>query len=252
MSNRTPRLTGLVRVIPDAEDLYDELGAVLVAAAQKAVRDRGVFHLALSGGSTPEPFYMRLVTEPAFRPLPWADTHLWLVDERRVPLDDERSNYLMIRQALADHVPTPEDQKHPVPVEEEDPAAAYEHTLRQAMGKMDDQVPRLDFVLLGMGDDGHTASLFPHSKALRENDRLIALNDGRCVTPPPRVTMTYTLLNAARHLAVLVTGAKKAQTVRRIEAQLRNGPDPVELPITGIDPIDGTLTWYLDAAAAGL
>jgi 6-phosphogluconolactonase/glucosamine-6-phosphate isomerase/deaminase len=107
-------------------------------------------------------------------------------------------------------------------------------------------------VLLGMGDDAHTASLFPGSPAIDERERLIVANDGPNVTPPPRITMTYPLINAARHVAVLVAGARKNATLRRVSDHLHeHGPDPLKLPITGVQPVDGTLTWYLDAAAAG-
>ena len=114
--------------------------------------------------------------------------------------------------------------------------------------------PSLDFVLLGMGDDAHTASLFPGSPAIDERTRWVAVNDGPEVTPPDRVTMTFPLLNAARRLAVLVVGEKKAATIARIEAAWRDGSADVnELPITGVRPTAGqeALTWYLDAAACG-
>ncbi|MFP4143690.1 MAG: 6-phosphogluconolactonase [Phycisphaeraceae bacterium] len=251
---RTPKLSGYVQVRDDVMDLYEDLGRALAGAAEQAISDRGTCHLALSGGSTPERFYMTLVTEPMFRSLPWDQIHLWLVDERQVPLDDDRSNFRMIRESLVDHVTVPQKQKHPIPTHEPDPAAAYEHELREAFGDVGEwsgQIPRMDFVLLGMGEDCHTASLFPHSPALREHDCLVCPNKGPRVTPPPRVTMTFSMLNAARELAVLVTGEDKAQAIRRVEAQLRECPDPVNLPITGIDPIDGEVTWYLDTAAAG-
>ncbi len=231
----------------------------LLTAAIEAVGHRGEFHLALSGGSTPEPFYMRLVTDPRYRTIPWEQTHLWIVDERRVPEDDDRYNFKMIRESLADHLPLRSRQRHPMPVLADDPAALYEAELRRVVDP-NAVIPRLDFVVLGMGDDAHTASLFPHSPALAENKKLVAVNAGEHVTPPDRVTMTYPLLNAARRLAVLVTGAKKAATIQRVEEQLRaTGPDPESLPITGIqpqaanpnDPAAGTLTWYLDALAAG-
>lgn len=250
MPTHVPQLTGRVHVAPDRDELYDDLGSALLQAARQAVQERGRFHLALSGGSTPEQFYLRLVTDPRFRDLPWGQTHFWQVDERCVSEEDERCNYAMIRETLADHVPMRHRQKHPIPAMSERPAAAYEHEMREVFEEMV-EIPRLDFVLLGMGDDGHTASLFPHSPALREHDALFAVNEGRHVTPPARVTMTYPLLNAARRLAVLVTGGKKAEAVRQVEAQLIQCPNPVELPITGLDPIDGELTWYLDAEAAG-
>ena len=245
-----PTLTGPVHIADDVEQLYDDLGAALLGAAQQAVEQRGVFHLALSGGSTPEKFYMRLVMEPVYRALPWQKTHLWMVDERRVPFDDDRSNWKMIQETLVDHLPMRRGQKHPMQVMEDDPAGLYEKELCDVFACRP-QNPRLDFVLLGMGDDCHTASLFPHSHALRVNDSLVAVNEGPHVTPPPRVTMTYALLNAARELAVMVTGEKKAAAIRRIEAACgAGGGDATEMPITGIDPIDGELTWYLDRAAA--
>lgn len=243
-------LTGSVHVAPDADQLYDELAASLLGIAVESINARGLFHLALSGGSTPEPFYHRLVIDPNLRHFPWLQTHLWIVDERRVPEDDDRNNYRMIRESLADHIPIKTRQLHPMPVMENDPAALYEDQLRQVFGS--DDLPRLDFILLGMGADAHTASLFPHSDAIHVTDRWIAVNKGDAVTPPPRVTMTYPLLNAARHLGVLVTGSKKADTLRKIETQLQTAPAPDEMPITGIAPTDGDLVWYLDAPATGI
>lgn len=272
------RLPGKTHVAFDADALYDDLASAMLAASIDAIGRRGLFHAALSGGKTPEPFLIRLVTDPRFRHLPWQHTHLWLVDERRVPYTDEKSNWKMVKETLADHVPMRKRQLHPMPVDGADPAGQYEAEIRRVFATpayvappQPDELaprgaapshpepptsqggmPRLDFVLLGMGDDAHTASLFPGSPALGESTRLIAVNEGPAVTPPPRVTMTYPLLNAARKLAVLVVGEKKLPTLRRIDAQLRSsGPDPLAMPITGISPADGELTWYLDPAAAG-
>lgn len=246
-------LPGRVVALAERDDLYDALAMALMDAGLSAVRERGVFHLALSGGSTPEPFYMRLVLDPRFRAVPWSMTHVWIVDERRVPESDARSNMAMIRQTLTDHVPMKSRQLHPMLVLDEDPAGRYERELREVFECVHvPTIPRLDFVLLGMGDDGHTASLFPGSPALGERERLVAVNEGPRVTPPARVTMTYPLLNAARRLAVLVTGVKKAATLRRVSEQCRlAGSDAVLLPITGVEPLDGLLTWYLDGHAAG-
>lgn len=266
------QLPGTIHVAATADELYDDLALALMAIAVESVAARGVFQLALSGGSTPEPFYMRLVTDPRFRAVPWRQTHAWMVDERRVAEDDPKSNFGMIRETLLDHVPIRKRQVHPMPVLTEDPATIYEKELAEAFelpppsapgpapgrGRVGGEassgpLPRLDWVLLGMGDDGHTASLFPGSPALHERWRWIAVNDGPGVTPPPRVTMTYPLLNAARNLAVLVVGARKAITLQRIASQLRTGgPDPEHWPITGVQPDSGTLAWYLDAAAAGV
>ena len=248
------RLTGPVHISPDCDNLYDYLANLLIAAAIKAVKERNVFHLALSSGSTPEPFYVRLVTDPRFRILPWQFTHIWMVDERCVPEEDERSNYRMIRESLLDHVPVGTRHRHPMSILPNDPASTYEHQLQNVI-KSHELTPRLDFVLLGMGDDAHTASLFPHSPALDEMSRLVAINQGPKVTPPDRLTMTFALLNAARYVAVLVTGRKKTAALCQIEQQLHtSGPDRHRFPITGIDPASaggGQLFWFLDAEAAG-
>jgi 6-phosphogluconolactonase len=246
----TAALWGIVHVAADADRLFDALASVLMGAAFEAVRERGIFHLAVSGGSTPEPFYMRLIIDPRYRAMPWLQTHLWMVDERRVGQDDPLSNYRMICESLADHADIPPSQRHPMPVASKNPAGAYEEELRRFFGE-DIDVPRMDFILLGMGEDGHTASLFPHSSALVIRDRWIAVNEDDHVTPP-RVTMTYPLINAAKEIAILVTGENKADTVRRVAEQMKDGVDPAHLPITGVRPTHGgRLVWYLDAAAAG-
>ncbi|MFI4860996.1 MAG: 6-phosphogluconolactonase [Phycisphaerales bacterium JB063] len=248
------KLTGTVHVAPDAHKLFDDLGSALVGAAQKAIEERGVFHLALSGGGTPEPFYMSLVTDPRYRLFPWQQTHVWIVDERRVPEDDEKSNIKMIRESLLSQVPLRDGCEHPMPVLADDPALDYEAALSAAFdGMVHPEVPKLDFVLLGMGGDAHTASLFPQSPALGVTDRWIACNDGERVVPPPRVTMTYPLINHAREVAVLLVGSGKHATLKQIEAQLAKGtPDIQELPITGINPAPhgGEMTWFLDHGAA--
>lgn len=262
MANPALQLTGEVHVAV-ADQLYDDLALALAGAASDAVKARQAFHLALSGGSTPEPFYERLVLDPRYRTLPWEQTHLWIVDDRRVPEDDERSNWRMIRHTLVDHVPIRRRNCHPMPTTIDDPAGAYAEEMSRLFESLDaarglslldgSPIPRMDFILLGMGDDAHTASLFPHSDALRETERWIANNDGKHVARPARVTMTFPLLNAARQLAVLVIGEKKRATLQRIDEQLRTGgPDVDALPITGVQPADGELTWYLDEAAAGL
>lgn len=247
-------LIGHVHPAPDSEQLFDDLGSALLGAAQKAIDQRGVFHMALSGGGTPEPFYIRLVTDPKFRGFPWEQTHVWIVDERCVPEDHDKSNIKMIREAMTDHVPIKRSAVHPMPVLDDDPAKTYEEELSAAFGGLKHpDVPRLDFILLGMGGDAHTASLFPESPALSITDRWIATNDGQRVVPPPRVTMTYPLINHGREVVVLLVGGGKHETLKRIEAQLATGqPNANELPITGIDPSahGGELTWYLDQAAA--
>jgi 6-phosphogluconolactonase len=249
-------LPGIVSVAPDSETLFDRLGEKLMSAAECAVEARGVFHLALSGGGTPEPFYIRLVTDPKFRGLPWTRTHIWIVDERKVAEDHEQSNIRMIREALTEHAAVPAAQVHAMPVLAEDPAGDYEAQLAAAFGTQQaphaDNHPTLDFVLLGVGGDCHTASLFPESPALHAS-RWIAENDGAKVVPPPRLTMTFPLINAAREVVILAVGSGKHAALQRVADQLADGgADLEQVPVTGIAPTHGTLTWYLDEAAAGI
>ncbi len=254
MPNNSLDSLGQVHLARDIAQLHDDLASALLGSAIRAIEERGVFHLALSGGSTPEPFYMNLVIDPRWRGLPWAKTHLWLVDERCVPESDARSNWKMIRETLADHVPIKQRQLHSMPVMQADAEELYERELRSVIDtkQNDQQVPMLDFVLLGMGDDGHTASLFPGSAALHESVRLVAHNDGAAVKPPARLTMTYPLLNAADHVAILVTGSGKSATLQAVAQQLHDhGPDPDKYPVTGLQLDSDELVWYLDPQAAG-
>ena len=243
-------LPGSVHIAPDTETLFEALGETLMSSALDAVEQRGVFHVALSGGGTPEPFYIRLLTDPKFRLMPWTKTHVWIVDERCVPEDHEKSNVKMIREALSDHAGIPGDQVHAMPVLSDDPAGDYEDQLSKAFDMIPaDGVPELDWVLLGMGGDCHTASLFPESPALTST-RWIDTNDGEKVVPPARVTMTYPLINAAREVVVLAVGGGKTAALKRVADQMATGgPDIVNIPVSGIAAEN--LTWYLDDAAAG-
>jgi len=249
------KLPGSMHIAPDTESLFEALGESLMASAVSAVEARGVFHVALSGGGTPEPFYIRLVTDPMFRAIPWAKTHVWIVDERCVPEDHEKSNIKMIRESLTEHTAIPTQQVHPMPVLADDPAGDYEATLAEAFGTTEapsnTNHPAMDFILLGMGGDCHTASLFPESPALSAT-RWIDTNDGEKVVPPPRVTMTYPLINAARNVVVLAVGSGKTAALQRVADQVATGKtDTRNIPISGIAPASGDLTWFLDQAAAG-
>jgi len=240
-------------IAADADTLIDLLARDMAQFAHMRVRECGAFHLALSGGSTPQALYQHLMIDPRYRLFPWPQTHLWLVDDRCVAFDDERSNWRMIRELIVDHVDMPAEQVHPMPVLEDDGDAAYEAALRAAL-RAEGVGGRLDFVLLGMGGDGHTASLFPHTAALDEAKRWVVFNDGETVAEPrPRMTMTYPLINSARRIAALITGDSKHAMVQAISLALdRDDADVARLPITGVQPIydDATLVWYLDRAAA--
>ncbi|QDU34154.1 6-phosphogluconolactonase [Poriferisphaera corsica] len=246
------KLPGKIVHTKEKDDLYHELAIALIAHSQKAIKDRGVFHLALSGGSTPEPFYTDLIIDPRYRGIPWEQTHVWIVDERRVDEHDDKSNIKMIRESLVAHVPIPDEQIHSMHAAADHADDDYEIELRKVFGEADGEVGelRLDFVVLGMGDDCHTASLFPNSGAIDETDRLIVINEGANVTPPDRVTMTFPLLNAARYLAVLVTGKKKFDALERVATLNQLGHQDVHnVPISGIKPELGELVWYVDHPA---
>lgn len=248
---KSPSLPGTVVVRPTVEDLIDSIAADLFFQATACVREFGDFHIALSGGTTPEPLYRRLMYDPAYRQLPWRRAHLWVVDERRVPFDDPRSNFRMIRETIADHADIPPDQVHPIFATAADAARDYEEKLHSAFVWRQRGHGRLDYVLLGLGEDGHTASLFPFSPALAEHERLVVENAGPRVAPPARITMTFPLLNAARFLAVMVTGERKRPAVQRLaRANSSGGQVGVEeLPALGLHPVAGELRWYLDHAA---
>ena len=243
-----PLLPGKVHLARNRFDVYDALMADLVMHASQCVRQFGDFHLALSGGSTPMPFYEQLMTDPRARGFPWARTHLWMVDERCVPFDHEKSNWRQIEEILVEASDIPKEQVHPMLAYLPDADVLYEKELRDVLGWREKGHDRLDFVLLGMGDEGHTASLFPHSEAQDAGDRLVVFNRGATVVPPDRLTMTYSLLNASRFIAPLVLGADKASMLARIA---KGVDDFHEIPIMGIKPLAGELKWFIDYASAG-
>jgi 6-phosphogluconolactonase len=212
------------------------------------------------------PLYQRLMIDPAYRNMPWTRTHLWIVDERRVPFDDDRSNFKMIEEIIGAHSGIPPEQVHPMFPLAEDADEQYAAKLREVLGWREKGHDRLDFVLLGMGSDGHTASLFPRSQALRESLQLagakggpladspskvplVRINSGPAVTPPDRVTMMLPLINASRFIALLVTGSGKQAALERVVERSRRPFTPdlaEELPVLGLRPLAGELRWYLD------
>lgn len=244
----TRGLRGKRVILSEVEEVVDRLAEDLVRFAQRRVSQTGEFHLALSGGSTPRALYQQLIIDPRYRSFPWKQTHLWIVDERVVPFDSEQSNWKMIRESIVEHVPMPEANAHPMPVLDAEGDRDYERDLRAALAERSGG--RLDFVLLGMGGDGHTASLFPRTAALHEKQRWVVFNDGPTIAAPrPRMTMTYPLLNGAREVAILVTGDAKHGTLQHVSVA---GEDLERFPVTAIAPRfdDAELTWYLDAPAA--
>ncbi|UCD73803.1 MAG: 6-phosphogluconolactonase [Phycisphaerales bacterium] len=243
-----PPLPGEVVAVPTFDEVVDRVAADLVAQAEQCVRQFGDFHLALSGGRTPQPLYERLMYDPRYRMLPWRRTHLWFVEERCVPFDSPHSNYREISETIGDHSDIPPDQFHPIFAESPTADTDYETQIREALEWREKGHDRLDFVLLTLGADGHTAGLFPFDEALDENKRWMRRIRCTDVDPSERVTMTLPFINAARFVAVLAGGYSKAEAVQRLAY---GEESPREFPIKGVEPIAGELMWYLDSEACG-
>ncbi len=239
-----------VEVLSDKPALVQRALDLVLAQIEAAIAQRGVCTLALSGGSTPKPLYAALAQQ-AF---PQDKLHLFWGDERYVPLDHADSNYAMVREAWLDPAQFPAANVHAVATELADPADAarqYEQEIRRFFSSpesgspesgLPSEWPQFDIVLLGMGDDGHTASLFPKTAALDVRDRLVTLGDK---DGQPRITFTAPLINRARHVLFLVAGASKRPALAQVFAEQA---DATEYPSRLIQP-EGTCHWLLDAEA---
>ena len=230
-----------VEVLPDQAALIQRSLELTLDKIQAAIRDRGRCTIALSGGSTPKPLYEAIAAQH----LPWDKIHLFWGDERYVPADHPDSNQLMARRAWLDRVNIPDANILPVPTEEPNPADAarkYEEHLTIFFQTPTGEFPVLDLILLGMGDDGHTASLFPHTEALKVTDRLITVGnkDGT-----PRITFTAPLINKARCVMFVVAGDNKRPALSQVFAPIA---DDFTYPSRLIQP-EGELWWLLDQAA---
>ncbi len=240
-----------LQVLPDLKALASAAADLFILQAAAAVASRGRFCAALSGGSTPAALFQQLRTPATLRKIDWPRVHLFWGDERCVPADHPESNYQMARQTLLDYVPIPARNLHRIPAEvgAEAAAAAYEETLRTFFGV--ESWPLFDLMLLGLGEDGHTASLFPGSPALLEKDHWTAAVEHH--TPPPplvdRVSLTLPVINAARQAVFLVSGAGKAEILARVLHPL--GAEDLCLPAQHVRLPEGQLTWLVDRAAAG-
>ncbi|MGB5715139.1 MAG: 6-phosphogluconolactonase, partial [Waterburya sp.] len=202
-----------VEVLADKSALIERSRDIIRERIQTAIESRGQFTIALSGGSTPRPLYEILATQS----LPWSKIHIFWGDERYVPAAHQDSNQLMARQAWLDRIEIPDSNVHPINTTSGDPqqdATKHEVELRQFFG-LQEGFPTLDLILLGMGDDGHTASLFPHTEALTVSDRLITVGnkDGQ-----PRLTFTVPLINQARCVLFVVAGANKRPALKQVFA----------------------------------
>jgi len=237
----------IVRVSRDVDAFADAAAAVFIESSIGAVADRGRFSVALSGGSTPRAVFARLAGDETARlTVSWRQIDWWWSDERAVPPGDPDSNFRMAFESLLGHVPIDPARVHRLKGEVEPAQAAseYERELRAAFGVSSGEIPRFDLVLLGLGADGHTASLFPGTPAIAERERLVVANEVQAMRAV-RLTFTLPLINRARRVAFLVSGAEKAPILARV----LEGPRGA-LPAQLVSPDDGELVWIVDSAAA--
>jgi len=242
------------RVVPEPGDVDREGAAVFARLVPAAARRRGFCGVALAGGSTPRGLYGRLAAgggAAGAPPVPWDRVHLFWGDERHVPPEHPESNYRMALDSLLSKVPVPPANIHRIRAEEPDArraAVEYEQELRAFFRLESDQTPRFDLVLLGMGEDGHTASLFPGSEALRDTSHLVAAPRVETLSSC-RITLTPRVFNNAACVMFLVTGSGKARTLRDV---LEGEYEPDRLPAQIIRPLQGDLLWIVDRAAGSL
>lgn len=230
-----------------ARELFREAGEHFARAVLESIGP--VFSAALSGGSTARDLLKTMRTDPLASRIPWSNLDLWWVDERCVPFESPHSNFGNARKDLLDHLPLSAGQLHPMPAQQEPRQGAmdYEHEMISAFGLRDGQLPVFDLIFLGIGPDGHVASLFPGSAALDERKKLVTAVKGGDPNVY-RLTLTLPVLNQARLVLFVVSGAKKAETLRSVFSSA--GGDA--LPAARINPVHGRVTWIVDRDAASL
>jgi len=238
---------GEMLVLADTAALADEAARAFAALAGAAIARHGRFRVALSGGSTPRALHQRLAQHYRGQ-IDWERVEVFWGDERFVPPDDPESCFRMARETLLDHVPIPAAHIFPYSTVGGTPEAAAQAYAETLTARFGDQTPRFDLILLGMGPDGHTASLFPgHPEVVAPSEALVVAVHDSPKPPPTRLSCTYRVLDAAAHVIFLVGGADKAATVHAV---LREPVDVAQYPAQGVRPTDGSLVWLVDAAAA--
>ncbi len=231
-------MTKFLEILDDKSELVKRALKLSVGRIEEAIAKRGRCSIALAGGSTPKPLYEKLAAQN----LDWNKVYVFWGDERYVPADHPDSNEKMAREAWLDKCPIPKTNILPIPTGA-DPAtdaASYEQTLKSYFG---DQAAEFDLILLGMGDDGHTASLFPNTAALDVGDRLVTVGQKDA---DPRITLTIPAINAAHNIIFLVAGANKQNALQKV---FHEDCDPKDYPSKFIQPNNGRLWWLLDAEA---
>lgn len=271
-----PNLPGSVIVRDSVTELVEEMGIDLLTHALNCVRAFGDFHIALSAGKTPVPLYLHLMIDPTCRAIPWRKSHLWVVNEQlNNQPPDNLPNWNCIAGYFAQHAGIPDRQQHPINNQSLTPHHDYESEIRKSLEWRERGHDRLDYILLGIDEEGATAGLKPHSSLLAESQHLVArttepyqsdfneLNQNqtsRNFTPDRQcITMTIPLINASRFVAIMVTGKHKQSIIRQLirNNKITNNTDKPSLskqirttcPVERIQPMAGTLRWYLDRDA---
>jgi 6-phosphogluconolactonase len=234
-----------VIILENAEKAAEFVAIKWMEIAETAIKETGRFIVALSGGKTPVTLYQKIADFQ--KPLPWDKTHVFIVDERFVPADHKESNYHMIQRTLLSRVKIPAENVHPMVTETSSPrdsAEKYEEELRSFFGIQKNEFPRMNLILLGMGEDGHTASLFPGANAVHEAEYLAVAVIPLEKTKRERISLTLPLINNAENIIFLVTGNKKAAVVRDVlEKEMES------LPASRVKPNKGNLFFFLDEEA---
>jgi len=245
-----------MQIVADADALAHKCLDLFAASVKQTVKEKNVFYLAISGGRSPQRFFELLGSEQTALSLPWDKIHLFWVDERYVPHDSPYSNYKLAIDTFLTKIPIPTKNVHPIPTDDEDfdsAARQYEKTLRSVFGIKSGQLPKFDLIILGMGSDGHTGSLFPNSNASFDTKDLacsVYLLDQKLPDQTVnRITLTHPAICAASQIVVLVSGTEKAKTLKEVFA---GPPDEVRYPIHVLWPVLDKVLWLIDSAAASL
>ncbi len=237
-------MDGDIHIHPEIEEVYRDAAERIALLATRSIAERGAFHFALAGGATPASTYKVLGSPPLRDEVDWSRVHVYFGDERCVPPDHRDSNFRMAQKALLSRVPIPESQQHRIhgELEPEEAVRRYSETLRREL-PLEGTIPVFDLVMLGTGPDGHIASLFPATDILKRRKPVAAVYVPKLEAW--RVSLTFPVLNAARHVILLVTGQKKADVIRHVVKHRYSNPLPLEM----LRP-RGQLEWFLDRTAA--
>ena len=236
-----------IAIYPDIDTLSQQAAQYVVRTASESIAARGRFTIALSGGTTPRKLYTLLGSEPYNSQIDWQQVHIFWGDERCVPPDNPDSNYYMAQEVLLSKISIPALQVHRMPADQpgrDATSQSYTAEMQSAFGTQG--IPVFDLIQLGMGPEGHTASLFPHQASLHETQRLV-MPVSVPKPPPDRLTFTPPVLNAARNILFLVTGSDKAEA---LQAVLEGEYQPEEYPAQIVRPPDGEVVWMLDNAVS--